>query len=178
MSVFVRGDVARRLHTLGFPSARTVYLAQNAHRDGGRGGGGQFLSSLVHARVWSLACHVLCCALRGVTRLSDHCCACLAAGVHSGVCFCAEGRCAETPHTGLSQRAFPKGESPPIVSPHYGPPLPHPLCTTRLDPEPPLSSSSSETHLCLNERWCQFRSSDTAKWYFRSTTSIIAVRCP
>ena len=104
----------------------------------------QFLSSLVHARVWSLACHVLCCALRGVTRLIDHCCACLAAGVHSGVRFCAGGRCAETPHTGLSQRAFPKGESPPIVSPHYGPPLPHPLCTTRLDPEPLLSSSSSK----------------------------------
>ena len=35
-----------------------------------------------------------------------------------------------------------------------------------------------KTYLCHNERWCQFRSSDTAKWYFRSTTSIIAVRCP
>ena len=108
------GRCTESQHT-GLAQRALNYLAQRcAYRDGGRGGGGQSLSTLEHARSWSLACHVLCCALRGVTRLSDHCCACLAAGVHCGVLLC-EGRCTESQHTGLSQRAFPKGEAPSTV---------------------------------------------------------------
>ena len=103
--------------------------------------------------------------------------ACVSAGVHSGLCFCARGRCAEALHTGHTQRAFPKGESPPTsASDHH-----YPIRCARRDwiPNSVLFQFVTEnTYLCLNERWCQFRSSDTAKWYFRSTTSIIAVRCP
>ena len=55
----------------------------------------QNLNSLVHARVWSLACHVLCCALRGVTRLSDHCCACLVSLMCCGVVQCTVVQCSE-----------------------------------------------------------------------------------
>ena len=95
MSVFVQGDVARRLHTLGFPSAPSL-------RESLR-------QSSAHT--------------------TDH---------------------------------------------HY------PIRCARRDwiPNPVLFQFVTEnTHLCHNERWCQFRSCDTAKWYFRSTTSIIAVRC-
>ena len=39
-------------------------------------------------------------------------CGCVSAGVHCGVRFCVRGRCAYTPHTGLSQRAhdLPRAE--------------------------------------------------------------------
>ena len=57
----------------------------------------------------------MCGALRVVTRLSDC--------VRLCVCWCplwcpflCKGRCAESPHTGLSQRAIPKGETPATAS--------------------------------------------------------------
>ena len=70
-----------------------------------------------------------------------------------------EVRCAESPHTGLSQRAFHEGETPPTARPHTkDSPLPRPLCAACLDPEPlalfPLDNNSTET----SERLCQLRS--------------------
>ena len=59
------GTLRGRLHTLGFPSAHTVYLAQNAHRVGGRGGGGQLELLSAHGPVQSLVRLVLVRALRG-----------------------------------------------------------------------------------------------------------------
>ena len=39
---------------------------------------------------------------------------CASVGVHFWCPVLREGRCAESPHTGLSQRAFPEGETPSV----------------------------------------------------------------
>ena len=73
-------------------------------------------------------------------------------------CSC-EGRCTESQHTGLSQRAFPKGESRAAARPHHYPVL----CALRSqDPEPLLSSCSPTTHLrqttgCVSSGLLAFR---------------------
>ena len=66
------------------------------------------------------------------------------------VCWCfflCGGHCAEFPHTGPSQSAFPKGETPATVAPSHNGPPPRPQCATSQDPEPTLSSCSSPTAL-------------------------------
>ena len=51
--------------------------------------------------------------------------------------YLCEGRCARSLHTGLSQCAFPKRETPATASPsHNGLTTPHPLCATSRDFEP------------------------------------------
>ena len=74
----------------------------------------------------------------------------MSAGVHCGVRFCVRGRCAEFPHIGLFQRAFPKGETPATVAPsHNGLTTTPPAVRydTSQDPEPTLSSCSATTAL-------------------------------
>ena len=57
--------------------------------------------------------------------------------VSTVVSFLREGRRTESQHTGLSQRAFPKGKTPATALPRTtdSPPR-RPLCASRQDPEP------------------------------------------
>ena len=75
---------------------------------------------------------------------------CVSAGVHCGVLISCEGRCTESQHTGLSQRAFPEGETPATARPHTtDSPPPRHLCASSQDLEPlalfQLDQSSTET---------------------------------
>ena len=112
-----------------------------------------------NAHMCSLSCDTCwCCALR-VCVARERLRECVRLLVSTVVSFSWKGRCTESQHTGLSQRAFPKGETPATAHPHRrDSPSPRLLCASRQDPEPPalflLDNNSTQT----SDRLCQFRS--------------------
>ena len=112
----------------------------------------------LHNRVQSLVRHVLVLCTARVCRTRVTACGCVSAGVGCGVLFLREGRCAESPHTGLSQRAFPERLRH-LPRPHtLDLPLPHPLCAASQDPEPLALFLLDHNITEASDRLCQSRS--------------------